>query len=130
MVKQIDNAKIEVNQIIDTFLPYLKQGISIVGLEPSCILSFRDELTNLNLGKSAELLKNNSYTFEELLFKKSNKINFKKLNKKVLLHGHCHQKAFDAVKPIEHILGKINGLKVETIHALTVSTESQNIAKS
>ena len=111
----IDNAKIEVNQIIDTFLPYLKQGISIVGLEPSCILSFRDELTNLNLGKSAELLKNNSYTFEELLFKKSNKINFKKLNKKVLLHGHCHQKAFDAVKPIEHILGKINGLKVETI---------------
>ena len=50
-----------------------------------------------------------------MLFKKSNKINFKKLNKKVLLHGHCHQKAFDAVKPIEHILGKINGLKVETI---------------
>ena len=37
------------------------------------------------------------------------------MNKKVLLHGHCHQKAFDAVKPIEYVLGKIEGLKVETI---------------
>ena len=42
-------------------------------------------------------------------------LNFKKLSEKVLLHGHCHQKAFDAVKPIEKILKKIEGLKVETI---------------
>ena len=111
----IENAKVEANHIIDTFLPYLKQGVSIVGLEPSYIISFRDELPTLNLGKDFELIKNNSYTFEELLAKKCNPINFKKLNKKVLLHGHCHQKAFDAVKPIEYVLGKIEGLKVETI---------------
>ena len=63
----------------------------------------------------AEYLKNNSYTFEELLIKKCKNIKFKKINKKVLLHGHCHQKAFDAVKPIENLLDKIEGLEVENI---------------
>jgi Fe-S oxidoreductase len=61
------------------------------------------------------LLKNNSFTFEELLSKRCDKLNFKKINKKVLLHGHCHQKAFDAVKPIENVLGMIEGLSVEVI---------------
>ena len=65
--------------------------------------------------KNTDLLKNNSFTFEELLAKQNKKIKFKKLNEKILLHGHCHQKAFDVVKPIEQILNKIEGLEVETI---------------
>ena len=111
----IKNAKIEANNVFDTFLPYLLKGIKVVGLEPSCILSFRDELPALLKNKNTELLKNNSFTFEELLAKQNKKIKFKKLNEKVLLHGHCHQKAFDVVKPIEQILNQIEGLEVETI---------------
>ncbi len=111
----IDMAINEASTILETFLPYLLQGISIVGLEPSCILSFRDELPSLLKDKNVQLLKENSYTLEELLMKQSKKLNFKKLNQKVLLHGHCHQKAFDVVKPIEQILNKIVGLEVETI---------------
>ena len=111
----IDNAKKEMLDILDAFRPYIKQGISVVGLEPSCILSFRDEIPNLIKTEETEYLKNNSYTFEELLIKKSKKIKFRSINKKVLLHGHCHQKAFDAVKPIENLLNKIEGLEVENI---------------
>ena len=111
----IENAKIEATKILNTFLPYLQKGIEVVGLEPSCILSFRDELPALIKDEDIKLLQNNSYTFEELLEKNCNKLNFKKLDQKVLLHGHCHQKAFDAVKPIESLLKKIEGLEVETI---------------
>ena len=111
----IDNAKIEANNVIDTLLPYLSQGINVVGLEPSCILSFRDELPALLENKNTELLKNNSFTFEELLATQHKNITFKKLNEKVLLHGHCHQKAFDAIKPIQKVLSYIEGLEVETI---------------
>ena len=78
-------------------------------------MSFRDELPALLKNKNTELLKKNSYTFEELLAKQCKNLNFKKLNEKVLLHGHCHQKAFDAVKPIQKILNYIEGLDVETI---------------
>ena len=111
----IDKAKTEATNILDTLLPYVLQGISVVGLEPSCILSFRDELPALLKNKNTELLKNNSFTFEELLVKQCKNLTFKKLNEKVLLHGHCHQKAFDAVKPIQKILNYIEGLDVETI---------------
>ena len=65
--------------------------------------------------KETNYLKNNTYTFEELLSKHSEELKFKKLTRKVLLHGHCHQKAFDVVKPIEDILKNIKGAEVETI---------------
>jgi len=111
----INHAKNEVLKILETYKPYLKNGISIVGLEPSCILSFRDEIPNLIKNEETDYLKNNSYTFEELLLKHSEELKFKNLTKKVLLHGHCHQKAFDVVKPIENILKNIKGAEVETI---------------
>ena len=111
----INHAKNEVLRILETYKPYLKNGISIVGLEPSCILSFRDEIPNIIKNKETDYLKNNSYTFEELLSKHSEELKFKNLTKKVLLHGHCHQKAFDVVKPIENILKNIKGAEVETI---------------
>ena len=111
----INHAKNEVLRILETYKPYLKNGISIVGLEPSCILSFRDEIPNLIKNEETDYLKNNSYTFEELLSKHCEELKFKNLTKKVLLHGHCHQKAFDVVKPIENILKNIRGAEVETI---------------
>jgi Fe-S oxidoreductase len=111
----IDQAKLEAENILTTFYPYLKNGVSVVGLEPSCILSFRDELPSLIKNETADLLKDNSFTFEELLVKNIKKLKFKRFNEKILVHGHCHQKAFDVVKPIEQILNYIPGLKFETI---------------
>ena len=96
-------------------MPYLKKGVPVVGLEPSCILSFRDELPSLIKSKEALLLSKNSFTFEELLSKKISNFNFKPYNDKVLLHGHCHQKAFDVVNPIVEILKKIPKIQLENI---------------
>ena len=93
--------------VATTFEPYLKKGISVVGLEPSCILSFRDELPSLIQSQSSDLLKEKYFTFEELLVKNIKNVKFKSLNEKILIHGHCHQKAFDVVKPIEKILNKV-----------------------
>mgnify|MGYP007000175643 len=99
--------------ILKTFLPYLKKGVPVVGLEPSCILSFRDELPSLIKSKEALLLSQNSFTFEELLIKKLSDFKFKPYNNIVLLHGHCHQKAFDVVNPIVKILNKIPEIQLE-----------------
>ena len=112
----VDQARFEIEKILTTFEPYLKKGISVVGLEPSCILSFRDELPSLIQSQSSDLLKENSFTFEELLVKNIKNVKFKSLNEKILIHGHCHQKAFDVVKPIEQILNKVPELTFETIN--------------
>ena len=112
----VDQARFEIEKILTTFEPYLKKGISVVGLEPSCILSFRDELPSLIQSQSSDLLKENSFTFEELLVKDIKNVKFKSLNEKILIHGHCHQKAFDVVKPIEQILNKVPELTFETIN--------------
>ncbi len=111
----IDKTKSEYENILKTFLPYLKKGVPVVGLEPSCILSFRDELPSLIKTKEALLLSQNSFTFEELLIKKIPNFNFKPYNNKVLLHGHCHQKAFDVVNPIIKILNKVPKIQLENI---------------
>ena len=89
-------------------MPFLKKGIPVVGLEPSCILSFRDELPSLIKSKEALLLSQNSFTFEELLFKKIPNINFKPYNNKVLLHGHCHQKSQDRMRVLKDLLSELN----------------------
>ncbi len=111
----IDKTKNEYENILKTFVPYLKKGIPVVGLEPSCILSFRDELPSLLKSKEAQLLSENSFTFEELLIKKIHNFSFKPYNNKVLLHGHCHQKAFDVVNPIIEILKRVPKIQLENI---------------
>ena len=65
--------------------------------------------------KKSDLLRKNSFTFEELLEKKLSKVKFMPSQKKVLLHGHCHQKAFDAMKPILKILKAIPKINFEVI---------------
>jgi Fe-S oxidoreductase len=56
-----------------------------------------------------------SYLFEELLAAKPGKLKFREMKRDVLLHGHCHQKAFDAMPAVEKVLGMVPGLKVSTV---------------
>jgi len=96
--------------------------VPIVGLEPSCLLSLRDEFLVMGLGDDAQALSQQAYLFEEFLASelKAGRLDLK-LNplpqKHALLHGHCHQKAFDAVKPVQQILALIPELKVELIES-------------
>ena len=90
-------------------------GIPIVGLEPSCLFALKDELPSLLKTKEARAVAEQALTFEELLIQDNAELPLKPLRAKALLHGHCHQKAYDAMAPVEAVLKMIDGLEVSTI---------------
>jgi Fe-S oxidoreductase len=118
----VDEAKQEARRTIDALRPFVSRGVPIVGLEPSCLLTMRDEFLAYGLGEDAEKLAQQAMLFEEFLARESRqgKLQLKLRpisHKTALLHGHCHQKAFDAVKPVQTVLGLIPELKVELIES-------------
>lgn len=116
----LEEAKVEAGRMIETLLPYVKRGVPVIGLEPSCLLTLRDEYLSLLPGENSSLLAENAFMFEEFL---ANELQAGKLNlnlqaieaKQILLHGHCHQKAFAVLSPVQRVLGLIPGLEVKTI---------------
>ncbi|BAN27339.1 FAD-binding and (Fe-S)-binding domain-containing protein [Caballeronia insecticola] len=118
----VDEAKEEARRTLDALLPYVERGVAIVGLEPSCLLSLRDEFLAYGYGEAARKLADASFLFEEFLVREhaQGRLHLKLGplgTSNALLHGHCHQKAFDAVRPIEQVLGWIPGLEVKTIES-------------
>jgi len=116
----LDEARVEANRMIETLLPYVKRGVPVVGLEPSCLLTLRDEYLALLPGEESRILSENAFLFEEFLANEeaNGKLNLKLnpiANKQALLHGHCHQKAFAALSPVQQVLGLIPELEVNTI---------------
>lgn len=119
---QFDKAKAEAKRTLEHLMPFVERGVAIVGLEPSCLLSMRDEFLQYGFGEEARALSASAYLFEEFLVKARAEdqlpLALKTLRyERAMLHGHCHQKAFDALRPVEHVLGWIPDLKVETIES-------------
>ena len=114
-VGNVDLARVTATQLVETYLPYASVGIPIVGLEPSCLFTIKDEIPMLLQSDDADLVAKHVMTFEEILMANADEIRFKPRKAKALLHGHCHQKAFDAMGPVEQILSYVDGLEVEPI---------------
>ncbi|MDB5805271.1 MAG: lactate dehydrogenase [Betaproteobacteria bacterium] len=117
-----EQAKAEARRMLDALLPFVERGVPVVGLEPSCLLTLRDEFLVYGFGEAAQKLADHALLFEEFLARESDagrlKLPLKALPEtKALLHGHCHQKAFDAVKPVQKVLGLIPGMNVELIES-------------
>jgi FAD/FMN-containing dehydrogenase/Fe-S oxidoreductase len=116
----VDQAKHEARRTLATLKPWVERGVPIVGLEPSCLLTLRDEFLSMLPGTETEALSAKAMLFEEFLVAemKAGHLDLK-LNSlpqsKALLHGHCHQKAFEAFTPVQEVLGWIPGLKVEIV---------------
>jgi Fe-S oxidoreductase len=108
----VHEAKKEARKMVDALAPYVAKGVPVVGLEPSCLLSLRDEFTVM--GGVGDQLKG-ALLFEEFLARNPGKLKLKKVPGEVLLHGHCHQKAFDVMAAVEQVLGMVPGLKVSTV---------------
>ncbi|MCH8035642.1 MAG: hypothetical protein IIC53_00790 [Proteobacteria bacterium] len=94
----------------------------MVGLEPSCLLTLRDEFTVLLPGAETEALASRALLFEEFLTAEREAgrlaLDLGPIRaKRALLHGHCHQKAFGAMAAVEAALGLVPGLEVETIES-------------
>ena len=114
-VGNITKAKQAADRLVETYLPYAKKGLPIVGLEPSCLLALKDEIPSLLKTKDAKLVSKYVMTFEELLSQDKKSLNLKPLKAKALLHGHCHQKAFNVLESVEEVLTFIDDLQVEKI---------------
>ena len=115
----VDEAKAEARRTLAALVPYARRGVAIVGLEPSCLLGMRDEFLSYGLGEDAELVAGRALLFEEFLAQErlagTLALPLKPLPGEALLHGHCHQKAFAAVTPIQTVLGWIPGLVTRPI---------------
>lgn len=102
---------------VSILLPYVKNGIPVVGTEPSCILAFRDEYRYLlPQDEYAETLAENSYLLGEFLYnlhkKKKLDISWKDEGPDVLYHAHCHERSMIGDNTALELL-KISGCKVE-----------------
>ncbi|HEY1871681.1 MAG TPA: FAD-linked oxidase C-terminal domain-containing protein, partial [Chitinophagaceae bacterium] len=107
----LKTAKSLLIEIMDSLEEHVMQGIPVVGLEPSCVAVFRDELTNLFPGNEiAKKLKQQTFTLAEFLDTKTPGFKIPQLHRKVLLHGHCHHKAIMKMDTEEGVLKK---MKVE-----------------
>ena len=116
----VDQAKAEARRTLDALLPFVRRGVPIVGLEPSCLLTLRDEFLDYGYGGEARLLAQASFLFEEFLVSEREAGRFALEWQPIsaataLVHGHCHQKAFDAFTPVQTVLGWIPQLCVRSI---------------
>jgi FAD/FMN-containing dehydrogenase/Fe-S oxidoreductase len=114
-------AKAKVSELIHALLPYARAGVAIVGLEPSCLLTLRDEALVLGLGEQAECVSNQALLFEEFVSREVTagrfKLKLKAAGAPLLLHAHCHQKAFGAVKPTLDVMRLIPDAEPELIES-------------
>jgi Fe-S oxidoreductase len=116
----LGEAKLEANRMLDALMPYTERGVPIVGLEPSCLLTLRDEYKVLMPGDDTDELAKNVFLLEEFLATEHAtgrlQLDLKPIvSKKALLHGHCHQKAFNVMSAVQKVLSLIPELEVKTI---------------
>jgi FAD/FMN-containing dehydrogenase/Fe-S oxidoreductase len=121
-VGMVGEARREARRLLDALLPYAARGVPVVGLEPSCLLTLRDELGAMLPGDESAKLAANALLLEEFLAREAQAgrlaLELKaQPGAKVLLHGHCHQKAFGAMPAVERALRLVPGLEVETVES-------------
>ena len=117
----VKEARAELDRLVATYAPFAARGVPIIGLEPSCLLTLRDELISLRKDDAAKAVSAHALLFEEFLAReaKAGRLNLPlgPLAATALVHGHCHQKSFDAFKPVSEVLRLVPELKVETIES-------------
>ncbi|MEJ2591978.1 MAG: 4Fe-4S dicluster domain-containing protein [Candidatus Thiodiazotropha sp.] len=120
----VEPAKREARRTLDALLPHAEAGVPIIGLEPSCLLTLRDEYLTLGLGEAAERVAKQALLFEEFLARERSAGRLalplqRPMDgaKKILVHGHCHQKAVGAMKSMRKVLKLIPDLAFEMVDA-------------
>jgi FAD/FMN-containing dehydrogenase/Fe-S oxidoreductase len=120
-IGKVDEARHEAERVLAALAPYLARGVPIVGLEPSCLFGFRDEIPAIVKNESARRLAEHSLMFEEFLAREVEagrlSLPLAPVAERALLHGHCHQKSFAALGAAERVLRLVPDLKVETIES-------------
>lgn len=118
----VDEARAKAGELLRALQPFVDHGIAVVGLEPSCLLTLRDEMTVMGFGEPAEALARKALLLEEFLAREAAagrldtlRQRLKPLAQPLLVHGHCHQKAFGAISPVLEVLKLIPGAQPQLV---------------
>ncbi len=110
-----DHARYNVDRLYDM----TSQGAPIVGCEPSCLLTLRDEYPDLLRDEKAKVVADNSFLIDEFLARLHEEgrldLEFDDTPRSVLFHGHCHQKALVGVEASKKVLSLPPGHRVEVV---------------
>ena len=118
----LDEAKAEAVRTLQALAPYIEAQVPIIGLEPSCLLTLRDEFQALLPSAQSHAVAPLAMLFEEFLGRELDAgrldLPLKSLGaRRALLHGHCHQKAFGVMGPVQQVLKMVPELEVELIES-------------
>ena len=108
-------------RVVDLLYPYAARGVAIVGCEPSCVLTFRDEYPQFLKDEKSRVVADNTYLVDEFLVMLQQRggldLKFGETSRKVLFHGHCHQKALAGLASSVSALGLPSSHEVEQTNA-------------
>jgi Fe-S oxidoreductase len=117
----VGEARAELDRLVESYAPFAAHGVPIIGLEPSCLLTLRDELPSLRRDDAAQAVTAHAMLFEEFLAREATSgqltLPLGQMAKAALVHGHCHQKAFDAFGPTLQVLRLIPDLTAAPIES-------------
>jgi FAD/FMN-containing dehydrogenase/Fe-S oxidoreductase len=115
----VDEARREARRVLEALQPWVGFGVPVIGLEPSCLYTLRDEYPVLL--PEAKALAASAFLFEEFLARELDAGRFalplKPLAAQALVHGHCHQKAFGVMGAVEKVLRSVPELEVSLIES-------------
>jgi Fe-S oxidoreductase len=105
---RLERAKRLLLEVLDALAPEIEAGVPVVGLEPSCVAVFRDELTNLfPEDRRAQRLSGQTFLLSEFMEANANRFSLPRWERKALLHGHCHQKSLMRMTDEESVLRRM-----------------------
>ena len=114
-------ARAEAERTIAALAPYARRGVPIVGLEPSCLLTLRDEFLALVPTDAARAVAEAALLFEEFVARELDAGRWdpplRPLARRAVVHGHCHQKAFGAMPAVVRALRAVPGLEADVIES-------------
>ncbi|HEX6112053.1 MAG TPA: FAD-linked oxidase C-terminal domain-containing protein [Geminicoccaceae bacterium] len=118
----VEQAQSEARATLTALRPFVEAAVPVVGLEPSCLLTMRDECTALLPGEDTARVAEQALLFEEFIWGEhgAGRLHLPlRANgrRRALVHGHCHQKAFGAMEAMTGCLGLVPELQVETIES-------------
>ena len=117
----VDKAKASLDELVNHLAPYAEQNIPIIGLEPSCLFTLKDEALVMGFGERAVTVSKHAQLLEEFLASEAKagnlKLSLKAATRPVLFHGHCHQKSFAAVTPAIELLKLIPNAEPKLIES-------------
>jgi FAD/FMN-containing dehydrogenase/Fe-S oxidoreductase len=117
----VAEAREEARRVLDVLAPWRELRLPIVGLEPSCLYTLRDEFKAMIPGRETSELASLAMLFEEFIAHEADAgrllLKLRSVPRTALLHGHCHQKAFGGMPAAQRALALVPDLKVTTIES-------------